>query len=140
MALKRPRVAIIFDSENKPAHKTLYITKTMNNALKHGNLVLKVAFGFASKEAKQAYRYHKIVDCSRRRQIRRSSDERICSFVKERCAMFDVLVMVSDDNDFAPLLATLRTMGKRTIVYGTKNVGQMLWRSSNECHKLTEGA
>lgn len=140
MALKRPRVAIIFDSENKPAHKALHIAEITKCAKKHGDFVFKMAFGFASKEARQAYRQHKIIDCGRKRQIRQSTDERICNFAKENCASFDVLVIVSNDNDFAPLLASFRTMGKRAIVYGTKNVGQMLWRSSNECYTLTQGA
>lgn len=139
MVFKRPRVAIVFDSENNAAQTGQRIIASMERVLRHGNVVLKVAFGFTSKTLQQVYRDYGITDYRRNGKMdtqKNIADMRICEYVKEHYEEFDCFVIVSDDNDFVPLLAFLKEKGKRVIVYGTQRVGRMLWRESNEYYQL----
>ncbi|WP_281651700.1 NYN domain-containing protein [Helicobacter bilis] len=139
MAVKRPRVAIVFDSENNAAQKRERITTSMERVLRHGNFVLKAAFGFASKRLQRTYREYGITNYSRNGRIdtqKNIADMRICKYAKEHYREFDCLVIVSDDNDFTPLLTFLKEKGKRVVVYGTQKVGRMLLCESNEYYEL----
>lgn len=81
MAVKRPRVAIVFDSENNAAQTQQRIMVSMERVLRHGNVVLKAAFGFASKRLQQTYREYGITNYSRNGRIdtqKNIADMRIC--------------------------------------------------------------
>lgn len=138
MPIRRPRVALVFDSEN--AVQPDYVIKSIELARRNGNIVLKTAFGYTSLKLRRMYSRCGVKDYSRNCKIHKeknSSDQRILDYVLEHCEEFDCCVIVSSDVDFAIVFEFLKERGKRVVSHLTQsNTKYELKASSNEFHRL----
>lgn len=136
--IKRPRVALIFDSENSMLPH--YVAKSINLARKNGTIVLKAAFGFANSALQDKYREYGIIDYSRDGKIHRgknSTDYRIFGYALKHKDLFDCCVIVSNNSDFATIFKVLKKKDKRVVAHATqKRVSRKLQMWSDELHPL----
>lgn len=126
MPIRRPRVALVFDSEN--AVQPDYVIKSIELARRNGNIVLKTAFGYASLKLRRMYSRCGVKNYSRNGKIHKeknSSDQRILDYVLEHCEEFDCCVIVSSDVDFAIVFEFLKERGKRVVSHLTQRIQNM---------------
>lgn len=140
--MKDNKVAIFIDAESI---ESKYIDSIIDTTLQYGNLTIKRIYADWTKPNMQTWRdktaLHSFVALQQfnAMQIHDLMNIEIVSAIYER--NIDTFIIVSDENNFIPLLQKLKEHGKQTIGIGTQRVSSYCYDSfvlldSNNQHHI----